>query len=194
MNIPGFTAESALGAKAGVYRARNTRAGSITDTATGVITPALKRARSCTTTYRAYLSHYFPKKVCELAVPDLKLALGAVVAPTSGGQRSNKRNAIPFRVSDKFLRCRTITLPFIGEVTTTQNCDDALPDSSVLEVEGHPELSTFWTGGINEIPPPYNPGWFGVVGGETCNCCGATQQCPDGSCIPLTGSCTQFPA
>ena len=194
MKIPGFNAESALGASAGVYRARRARGGAVADKAGGVVTPALQRAQSCETTFRAYVSHHFPTTVCETIIPDLKFDTFAAAGPISG-QRS-KRSPKSFRLSDRlqrFQHCRTIALPFIGEVRTTQHCSDALPDSSVLEVYGHPELSTFWNGGINEIPPPYNSNWFGFVG-QSCSCCGATQQCPDGSCIPLNKSCTQSPA
>jgi hypothetical protein len=193
MKLPGFNAESALGASSNNYRAPRTGSGSITDTATGVITPALQRAQSCETMYRAYISHYFPTTVCETVLPEFEVATMAAPAPSGGGQRSTTRTR-GFRTDwlKRFQRCRTIAVPFIGEVRTTQNCNDAIPDSSVLDVYGHPELSTYWTGGINEIPPPYNAAWFGVVG-HSCNCCGPFHKCPDGSCIPLNRSCTQYP-
>lgn len=192
-NLPGFNAESSLGASAGVYRARSTR-GSITETATGLVTPAVPRARWCQTVYRTYISHYFPTTVCETIFPELEVATMSAAVPSSGGQRSTTRSARSFSPDwlRRFQHCRTVALPFIGEVKTTQNCDDSIPDSSVLEVYGHPELTTYWTGGINEIPPPYNPGWFGPVG-QTCGCCGTFQQCPDGSCKPRNSSCTQYP-
>ncbi|HYG78894.1 MAG TPA: hypothetical protein VD861_00820 [Pyrinomonadaceae bacterium] len=88
--------------------------------------------------------------------------------------------------------CRVYALPFIADVTTTEACDDNIPDSSTMEVYGHPELTLHWTGGINDIPAPYNPGWFTFLG-QTCNCCGGFTQCTDGRCVPRGVSCEQHP-
>jgi hypothetical protein len=197
MNLPGFTAESSLGRSQGVYRRRNT-SGTSPGQRSQAVSPALKRARSCQTKYGGGVSHYFPVKVCESIFPDVasSVATMAAVGPLNSLTAFVPRSAASFQLSDRlgrFQRCRMVYLPFVGEVTTTQNCDDSMPDSSVLEVQGHPELTTFWTGGLSQIPPPYNPGWFGLVG-TTCSCCGGKVECPDGSCIPPNQSCTQHPA
>jgi hypothetical protein len=170
--------------------------------AESVVRPALKKSQQCTTSYGAYISHHFPVTVCEPMIPDLNssVATMAAAAPNSRGtlfmqQLWSALDTKPFGASTRFGRfqnCRTFALPFIGRVETTQNCDDSLPDSSVLEVYGHPELTRHWTGGINEIPPPYNPDWFGVTG-HSCRCCAGFVDCFDGRCLPRGSSCSQHP-
>ena len=196
MKLPGFTAEMSVGPSASVYRP--TARGASLGQRSGGVRPALKRARFCQTKYSGGVSHYFPVTVCESIFPDLESSVATMAAagPLNRQTILAPGAAKSFNVSSRlgrFQRCRTVALPFIGEVTTTQNCEDSIPDSSVLEVQGHPELTTFWTGGINEIPAPYNPGWFGSVH-VSCSCCGGKIECPDGTCIPPNQSCTQHPA
>lgn len=198
MNLPGFSAESSLGPSAGVYRRRNRSSSLPTGKVRGLVSPAEQRQRWCETRYRGGLTHYFPVTVCESILPHLEgsVATMAAAAPLGRQTSLSARAARSSRLWEgfgRFQRCRVVYLPFYGEVTTTKHCEDSIPDSSVLQVQDHPELTTYWTGGINDIPPPYNPGWFGFVK-ETCGCCGGFQQCPDGSCIPLNRSCTLHPA
>lgn len=196
MNLPGFTAESSLGAKAGVYSRKTMSGFSAAQSAKGVVRPAVPRAEWCETKYWGGLTHYFPTTVCETIFPDLSASAAtmAAAAPNSLGVPFTPRAATSFRSSNrfgnlrKFQHCREISLPFYGQVTTTQSCDDSIPDTSVLEVQNHPELKVQWTGGLDEIPPPYNPGWFKSTG-RSCSCCGGLTACPDGTCVPFGTSC-----
>jgi hypothetical protein len=137
--------------------------------------------------------------VCEPIFADLESSVTTMAAagPLDRQTALEPRTARSFAPSTRTgrlpQRCRVVSLPFFGEVTTTQSCNSHIPDFSTLEVQDHPELSTFWFGGLEKIPSPNNPGWFGFVN-ETCHCCGSLTECPDGSCIPHGASCTQQPA
>lgn len=197
MKLPGFHAESSLGSGAGVYSRSSMRHGSTNEPTNGVVTPAVPRERWCQLKYWGWISHYFPVTICDPTRSDLgPVTTMAATTPISRQTPFIPRTARTSRPPTQFGKlqnCRVMYLPFSGEVTTTQNCEDSIPDTSALEVSGHPELKIQWTGGINEIPPPYNPGWFGFVN-ETCSCCGGKTECPDGSCIPPNRSCTQHQA
>jgi len=192
MNLPGFNAESSLGPSAGAYLGRNMSGRSPT---TGVVTPALPRARSCTTKYGAWISHHFPQTVCKpLFDPGGSVATQAADAP-SNPDRSFKPRAVTSRTSrfNPLQDCRVIYAPFVADVTVTQDCDTRLPDSSELVVQGHPELNTSWIGGINEMPPQFNRNWFTFTG-QSCSCCGGLTDCFDGRCLPRGVSCDVRPA
>jgi hypothetical protein len=120
----------------------------------------------------------------------------------AAGPNSPDRSVTPRAVASRTSRtnrfgilqdCRVIAHPFIGEVTTIQSCEDTTPDSSQLIVQGHPELTTRWTGGINEIPPQFNRNWFTFMG-QSCGCCGGLTDCFDGRCVPHGVSCDFHPA
>jgi hypothetical protein len=198
MSIPGFNAESSLGANAGVYTGKTISGLSPAQSARGLVIPAAPREQWCETKYWGGVTHYFPVTVCEPIFPDLRTseATMAAAAPNSPWAPFTPRAATSFSPLRRFgnfrQRCRVIELPLYGTVTTTQNCEDSLPDSSVLEVQEHPELKTQWTGGLENIPPPYNPGWFKSTS-TTCKCCGGFQQCPNGTCVPINKSCTKKP-
>ena len=197
MKMPGFNAESSLGPSAGVYVKGKLLSASTTQLVGGVVRPALRRAQACSTTYKAYISHHFPVTVCEPMVPVVGGAVKTMAAVTPIG-RQTQLSSPTARTSGRSLRfphlqnCRTVALPYIGKVTTTQNCDDSIPDSSSLEVYGHPELTTHWTGGINQMPPPHNPDWFGLAG-HSCRCCPGFTDCFDGRCLPRGVSCDVHP-
>lgn len=197
MKLPGFNAESSLAPSAAAYRKRNTLGVLNNQPASGVVRPALRRPQWCQTKYKAYISHHFPVTVCEPLVPDLSGSVATMAATSPVGRQTpiTPRTARTLGPTNRFARfqnCRVVALPFIGEVTTTQNCDDSIPDSSSLEVYGHPELTTHWTGGINEMPPPFNRDWFGVAG-HSCGCCAGFTDCFDGRCLPRGASCSQHP-
>src|SRR5215813_5524681 len=203
MKLPGFNAESSLAPSKGTYSAKNlSLSGASAQTGRGTVVPAKPRQQWCETKYRAYVSHWFPVTVCRPLSVDLSNSVAAMakVGPSglTGTFDSRAGTALQLRGAQKikpgaFQDCRTVALPFIADVTTTEACDDAIPDLSVMKVYGHPELTTVWNGGINDIPAPYNPGWFGQVG-QDCGCCGGFQECPDGSCKPLGVSCDNVPA
>lgn len=196
MILPGFTAESSLDASTRVYVRRNRSVNSLGMTPR-LVSPAAQRQQWCEKKYRGGVTHYFPVTVCESIFPDFvgSVATMAAVGPRNRLTAFDPHAAAPPMLSERFgrfKRCRVVALPFYGEVTTTTHCDDSIPDSSELKVRDHPELTTHWTGGLTEIPPPYNPGWFGFVG-EDCGCCGGLLECPDGRCIPPFKSCTVNP-
>ena len=202
MKLPGFNAESSLGPSKTAYFAKNVSGGSTAaDAARGAVLPARRRQQSCATKYKAFISHYFPVTVCRPIFHDLSNsvatmarvgpgALDGTLGPRAGALLKSGSSLIN-RIG--LQECRTVALPFIAEVTTRQNCEDTIPDSSEMVVYGHPELTTFWTGGIENIPAPYNSGWFGVME-NSCSCCAPLFQCPDGSCKPMGVSCEQHPA
>ena len=198
MNLPGFSAESSLGPSTSTYVAKNAFSGA----ARGTVLPAKARQQSCETKYGAYISHWFPVTVCRPIFndPGGSVAASAKLGPggLAGTFGSLAGTAIQLPGARRirpgaFQDCHTVALPFIADVTTTQACDDTIPDTSVMKVYGHPELTTIWTGGINEIPAPFNPGWFGLTG-NSCGCCGGFIECPDGSCKPFGTSCDHVPA
>jgi hypothetical protein len=180
MNLLGFNAEWSLGPSAGGYRGKNVFGGSGTaEMARGTVLPAKARQRSCRTKYSAYLSHWFPVTVCK-----------PIIASRAVGSLKSRAPWITrFGVPQD---CRVITLPFIAEVTTTESCEDTIPDSSVMEVFSHPELTIHWTGRIEDIPEPYNPNWFTFMG-QSCSCCAGFTACLDGRCLPKGVSCDLHP-
>lgn len=197
MKIPGFDAESSLGPATGAYRKGNTLGAPATHNRSVVI-PAEKRARSCSTKYEAYISHHFPETVCKpLFDPGRSVATLAAAGPNSL-DRSFTPRAVRSRTSrtstfNILQDCRVIFAPFIADVTVTQHCDTRQPDSSQLIVQGHPELNTSWTGGINDMPPQFNRNWFTFMG-QSCGCCGGLTDCFDGRCVPHGVSCDVHPA
>ena len=203
MKLPGFNAESSLGPSKTAYFAKNVSGGlSAADPTRGTVLPAKRRQQSCSTKYSAYISHHFPVTVCRPLFNDLSNSVATMARVGSGGPVGafGSRGLTDLKSAGSRLArfgilqdCRVVFLPFIADVTTTQNCEDSLPDSSVLEVYGHPELSAHWTGGIGNIPAPHNPNWFGLVG-NSCSCCAPLIECPDGSCKPMGVSCDQHPA
>ena len=201
MKLPGFNAESSLGPSQTTYFAKNSGGLSAADATRGAVLPARRRQQSCSTKYSAYISHHFPVTVCRPLFNDLSNSVATMAKVGPGGTvgafgssglalKSAGSQLARFGILQD---CRVVFLPFIADVTTTQNCEDSLPDTSVLEVYGHPELSTSWTGGISNIPAPHNPNWFGLVG-NSCSCCAPLFECPDGSCKPMGVSCDQHPA
>jgi len=203
MKLPGFNAESSLGPSRTAYFAKNVSGDSNAAHSTrGTVLPARRRQQSCATKYSAYISHYFPVTVCRPIFNDLSNSVATMArvapGPLSGtfGPRAGtmlKSAASSVNRIGALQDCRTVALPFIAEVTTTQNCEDSLPESSEMVVYGHPELRTVWTGGIENIPAPYNSGWFGVMG-NSCSCCPPLTECPDGRCVPRGVDCDQHPA
>lgn len=180
MNLPGFNAEWSLGPSAGGYRGKNVFGSSGTaEMARRTVLPAKSRQQSCSTKYSAYISHWFPVTVCRPI--NASRALGSL---KSRAPRITRFGGLQ--------DCHVINLPFIAEVTTTEWCEDSIPDSSVMEVSGHPELTTQWTGRIEDIPEPYNPNWFTFMG-QDCHCCGGLTECPDGRCLPKGVSCDLQP-
>lgn len=196
MKLPGFNAESSLGPSQGTYLAGKTSNGS----APGAeILAARRREQSCTTKYKAYISAYFPVTVCRPIFNDLSNSVATMAKAAPGSPTGSRGLSVlnsPRGQLGKFgalQDCRTVALPFIADVTTTQACDDLIPDTSVLEIWGHPELSTSWNGGIEHLPAPYDQAWFGVAG-SSCSCCAPFTQCPDGRCVLHQTSCDQHPA
>jgi hypothetical protein len=179
MNLPGFNAEWSLGPSTGGYRGKNVFRGSgTTEMARRTVLPAEARQQSCSTKYSAYISHWFPVTVCR--------PINASRAAESFKSRAPRMTR--FVPQD----CHVINLPFIADVTTMKSCEDTIPDSSVMEVSGHPELTIHWTGRIEDIPKPYNPNWFTFMG-ESCHCCAPLTECPDGRCLPKGVSCDLHP-
>ena len=202
MKLPGFNAESSLGPSQTAYFGNNVSGGSSAAHGTrGTVVPARRRQQSCSTKYSAYISHHFPVTVCRPLFNDLSNSVATMAKVGPGGPVGafGSRGLALKSAGSQLARfgilqdCRVVFLPFIADVTTTQNCEDSLPDTSVLEVYGHPELSTSWTGGISNIPAPHNPNWFSLVG-NSCSCCAPLFECPDGSCKPMGVSCDQHPA
>jgi hypothetical protein len=90
--------------------------------------------------------------------------------------------------------CRVSGGPWYAEVTTTEDCDGSA--ISALTITGAPQpFSVSWDGGINAVPPPFNPSSFALAG-QNCQgqCCGGFDQCLNGKCVPRGVSCDNHPA
>ena len=189
MKLPGFSAETSLGPNAGAYRGKNAFGNSASgEPVGGIVRPAAERQEFCQKYYRGIRFHWFPVTVCTPIRVDSSLAQSKI--RPSGAHRMFGSGAIESLKSHRSVTqfgalqdCRVVTLPFVADVTTTQSCDDTLSDTSEMVVQDHPELQTRWIGGISEIPAPYNPGWFTLMG-QSCSCCAGLTRCPNGSCVP----------
>ena len=192
MNMPGFTADSSLGPTTGTYRVDTVFGRS------GSILPMLKKQRSCTTTYAGFV--VYPMTVC-FPWPDLVTGLVAASSripnSTPAAQSVKHLNlsaarAAAFRLSPF---CRVSGGPWFAQVTTTESCDDAIPDFSMLEIIAAPEpFSIQWTGDLRDIPAPFSEQQFFLWGAPSCSCCAGFTQCPDGRCVPHGTSCDIHPA
>jgi hypothetical protein len=201
MNMPGFNAESSLGPTKGAYRS-NTVFGKSAAVEIAQRTLLAPRRQSCTEKYGAYISHWFPVTVCESLYDDLTVSTFREARPAIlgdlGGMAGSRATSLDPSLSQRTRLsgpqyCHVIHAPFIAEVTTIQSCNDSIPDFSVLEVMGRPELAIKWDGGISDIPQPYNPHWFSFEG-VSCNCCPGFTDCLDGRCLPKGVSCDTQPA
>ncbi len=158
------------------------------------VTPRLAKQRSCVKNYDAYV--VYPMTVCfppgDLLGPDLAGAKAQAELPGWSPVSQPARYYKLSRSSAARLFCRVSGGPWYAQVTTTESCD--VPDQSVLTITGAPQpLTVVWFGGINDVPPPFNPNSFAFEG-ETCSCCGGFTSCPDGRCVPHGVSCTINPA
>lgn len=197
MKMPGFNAESSLGPTTGTYRV-NTVFGR-----SGGIVPMLKKQRSCTTKYAGF-NVIYPMIVCS-PWPDLVTGLDlqafadspSVPNWTPASQSVKHLNlsaarAAAFRLSPF---CRVSGGPWFAQVTTTESCDDAIPDFSMLEIIGAPQrFSIEWIGDLRDIPAPFSEQQFSLWGLPSCSCCAGFTHCPDGRCVPHGSRCDIYPA
>ena len=191
--MPGFNADSSLGPTTGVYPGN-----AVLGRSDGIV-PMLKKQRSCTTRYAGF-NIIYPMTVC-FPWPDLVTGLVAASSRvpdwTPAAQSVKHVNlsaarAAAFRLSPF---CRVSGGPWFAQVTTTESCDDAIPDQSVLEIIGAPQpFSIQWTGDLRDIPAPFSEQQFSLWGLPSCSCCAGFTQCPDGSCVPHGTSCDIHPA
>jgi len=193
MNMPGFNADSSLGPTTGVYPGN-----AVLGRSDGIV-PMLKKQRSCTTRYAGF-NIIYPMTVC-FPWPDLVTGLVAASSRvpdwTPAAQSVKHVNlsaarAAAFRLSPF---CRVSGGPWFAQVTTTESCDDAIPDQSVLEIIGAPQpFSIQWTGDLRDIPAPFSEQQFSLWGPPSCSCCAGFTQCLDGRCVPHGTSCDIHPA
>jgi hypothetical protein len=161
----------------------------------------LPKQRSCIKNYDAYV--IYPMTVCfppAILTDELELAAAKTQtdppgwSPASGSARYYKLSQSSSARFANPLFCRVSGGPWYAQVTTTESCDDSVPDNSVLAILGAPQpLTVTWFGGINDVPPPFNPNLFAFEG-ESCPCCSGFTQCPDERCVPHGVSCTITPA
>jgi hypothetical protein len=136
------------------------------------IVPTLKKQRSCTTNYYGYVD--YPMTVCSRwgdlvtgldwnmieaspAVPDR--------TPRSQSAKCFKLPTAQSAASRVSRFCRVSGGPWFARVTTTESCDDSIPDLSVLEILGAPEsFATTWAGDITKIPAPFRQQVFFIAG------------------------------
>jgi hypothetical protein len=194
--MPGFNAGSSLGPTKGMYRS-----GAVLGRSDGIL-PMLEKQRSCTTKYWGYVD--YPMTVCS-GWGDFVTGLGSktVVAspnvadrmPPSRSVEHLKLSAVPSVASRVSRFCHVSGGPWAAQVTTTEFCNDYVPDFSVLEIVGAPEpLSIQWSGDITNIPTPFRKQDFVLAGTPVCSCCGGFSECPDGRCVPRGTSCDIHPA
>lgn len=165
------------------------------------IKPLKPKQQSCVLNYDAYV--IFPMTVCfppAILTDELELANAKTQADpqgwsaASGPVRYNKLSQFRTVRFPNPLFCRVSGGPWFAQVKTTESCEDTVPDTSVLTILGAPQqLTVVWSGGITDIPPPFNADSFAFEG-ESCSCCGGFVSCPDGSCKPRGSSCTITPA
>jgi hypothetical protein len=162
----------------------------------------MTKQQACTKKYAAYV--VYPMTVCFppthlLGVAETDLAAATAQANPAGWSPASQATRYYKLSGSRIARftplfCRVSGGPWEAEVTTTESCDD-LPDQSVLEIGDAPQpLTVQWSGGINDIPPPFNPNTFILVAAETCTCCSGFVQCPTGECVPIGVTCPNAPA
>lgn len=196
MNMPGFNADLSLSPTTGIHR------GNAVPGRSGGLVPMLKKQRSCATNYVGYVA--YPMTVCDRwgefvtgldwktiatspSVPGWIPASQSVKHFKLSAARSAESRLSPF--------CRVSGGPWFAQVTTTESCDDAIPDFSMLEIIAAPQpFAIYWTGDLRDIPPPFREQDFTLAGLPSCSCCGGFTQCPDGRCVPHGTSCDIHPA
>lgn len=162
------------------------------------VKPLLPKQRSCVKNYDAYV--VYPMTLCfppgDLLGPELAGAKAQAEPPGWSPASQPARYYKLSRSSFASLFCRVSGGPWYARVTTTESCAD-LPDQSVLTILGAPQpLTVVWSGGINDVPAPFNSNSFAFEG-EACSCCGGFTPCPppdEGRCVPHGVSCTSNPA
>jgi hypothetical protein len=203
MSTPAWTAECSLYRASGSYRPLRASGGStgkpgirlqLPSAASGIL--LRPKQQSCTTTYTGYV--VYPMKVC--SPPTFPgagfLQVGGAVPRSTPASRSTAN--FDFSASVAFDRwspfCHLSGGPWFARVTTTESCDDVVPNRSVLEIIAAPEpFAIVWDGNLKDIPAPFREQDFGFAG-MACDCCAGFTQCPDGRCLPHGVSCDIQPA
>jgi hypothetical protein len=190
MSMPGFTAESSIGRRLGIYRQRALAhepvgLSSGRHQANMMIIPQLPREQQCTTIHSGYIT--YPMVVCR--PPNLSTGGNQTVLDAVGSTRSRLISG-QVRATPLSTFCRTINGPWLAYVVQHESCDFRDPDSFALTISGAPQkVELTWQGTLQDVPGP-----VGAIGNlspsiPSCSCCGARKQCPDGSCVPFQVSC-----
>jgi hypothetical protein len=112
--------------------------------------------------------------------------------PSTSYFKSTAPKSAEFRVPQF---CRVSGGPWFAQITTTESCNDLIPDVSSLEILGAPEhFAIQWPADLRDIPAPFREQDFSLAGSPLCICCGGFMQCPDGRCVPPGTSCEIHPA